>query len=90
MRTPEAIIADLRNTLYWSQPNIKFNELSALINELEALVTPTEEVISSEIVEEIVVEETIPETTEFSIVDIIEEAPVVKEPVVAKKTTKKK
>ena len=89
MRTPEAIIADLKNVLYWSQPNIKFNELSALINELEALVTPTEEVISSEIVEEIV-EETIPETTEFSIVDIIEEAPVVKEPVVAKKTTKKK
>jgi hypothetical protein len=69
MRTPEAIIADLKNVLYWSQPNIKFNELSALINELEALVTPTEEVISSE---------------------IVEETPIVEEPVVAKKGAKKK
>ena len=52
MRTPEAIIADLRHTLYWSQPNIKFNEFTSLINELEALVTPTEEVIEEIIVEE--------------------------------------
>jgi len=52
MRTPEAIISDLRNVLYWSQPNIKFDELSALVNELEVLVTPTEEVIEETIVEE--------------------------------------
>jgi hypothetical protein len=106
MRTPEAIIADLRNVLYWSQPNIKFDELSTLVNELEALVTPTEEVISTEIVEEVVVEETIIDTeqnvlikneegifeeitlAEEPFIEVTEE--VTKEPVVTKKTTKKK
>jgi UDP-3-O-[3-hydroxymyristoyl] glucosamine N-acyltransferase len=106
MRTPEAIITDLRNVLYWSQPNIKFDELSALINELEAIVTPTEEVIPTKIVEEVVVEETTIDTeqnvlikneegifeeitlAEESFIEVTEE--VTKEPVVTKKTTKKK
>jgi hypothetical protein len=84
MRTVDAIIADLKHQIYWSQPNIRFNEMSALVNELENTLSPTEEVIIEEpIVEEPVIEEVIEET-------IVEETPVIEEPVVAKKTTKKK
>jgi hypothetical protein len=78
MRTSEAIIADLRNVLYWSQPNIKFDELSALINELEAIVTPTEETIIEEPVVKPVVEEVVEEIVEETVVEE------------TKKTTKKK
>ena len=65
MRTTQQILADLRHTTEWSQPNIKYNETMALINELEAVLnevkttidkaakpTPVEPV--AEVVEEVV------------------------------------
>jgi hypothetical protein len=45
MRTPQEIILEFRNVLYWSQPNIKHDEMLALINELEASLNPVEEQI---------------------------------------------
>jgi hypothetical protein len=45
MRTPQEIILEFRNVLYWSQPNIKHDEMLALINELEASLNPIEEPI---------------------------------------------
>ena len=44
MRTPLEIIADLKNTTYWSQPNLKYTETMNLLNELEVALTPIEEV----------------------------------------------
>ena len=32
MRTPQAIIQELKHQLNWSQPNIRFTEMSNLIN----------------------------------------------------------
>jgi AAA15 family ATPase/GTPase len=40
MRTPLEIIADLKNTTYWSQPNIKYTETMNLLDELEASLHP--------------------------------------------------
>jgi hypothetical protein len=40
MRTPQAIIQELKHQLNWSQPNIRFTEMSNLINELEAALNP--------------------------------------------------
>ena len=83
MRTAEAIIADFKSVLYWSQPNIKFNEMNALISELEAALSPVE-----------VIEEPIAETEQIVLIKneegIFEEVTVNEEPVVAKKTTRKK
>jgi hypothetical protein len=45
MRTPQEIILEFRNVLYWSQPNSKHDEMLALINELEASLNPVEEQI---------------------------------------------
>jgi hypothetical protein len=45
MRTPLEIIAEFRTLLYWSQPNLKHDEMLALINELEASLNPIEEQI---------------------------------------------
>ena len=45
MRTPQEIILEFRNVLYWSQPNMKHDEMLALINELEASLNPVEEQI---------------------------------------------
>jgi len=45
MRTPQEIISEFRTVLYWSQPNIKHDEMLALINELEASLNPIEEQI---------------------------------------------
>jgi hypothetical protein len=85
MRTPQEIIAELKNVTYWSQPNIKFNDTMALLNELEATLNPVEEepIIEEPIVEEepTVEEPTVEEPT-------VEENPVAKKPT-AKKTTKK-
>lgn len=54
MRTPQEIILEFRNVLYWSQPNIKHDEMLALINELEASLNPVEEQITEEpVVEDI-------------------------------------
>jgi hypothetical protein len=38
MRTTQQILADLKHTTEWSQPNIKYGETMALINELEAVL----------------------------------------------------
>ena len=83
MRTPQEVIAELKNVTYWSQPNIKFAETMALLHELEAILNPTEEIIEEPVVEEPVVEETIvePEVT-------IKEKPAAKKPA-AKKPAKK-
>jgi hypothetical protein len=51
MRTPLEIIAEFRNVLYWSQPNIKHDQMLALINELEASLNPIEEPVVEEYVE---------------------------------------
>jgi hypothetical protein len=40
MRTTQEILANLRHTTEWSQPNIKYNEFVTLINELEEALTP--------------------------------------------------
>jgi len=53
MREPLEIIAEFRNVLYWSQPNMKHDEMLALINELEASLNPIEESIIEEPVEDI-------------------------------------
>jgi len=39
MRTAQQILADLRHTTEWSQPNVRYNEFIALIDELEAVLT---------------------------------------------------
>jgi hypothetical protein len=87
MRTPQEIISEFRNVLYWSQPNLKHDEMLNLINELENTLFPSETVIEEQIIlmkneegifEEITVNE---ETT------TVEE---ILEPVVAKRGAKKK
>ena len=89
MRTPLEIIADLKNTTYWSQPNIKYTETMNLLNELEASLTPIEEpIVEAEQVVLIKNEEGIFE--EFT----VNEEPVVEEltaeVVAPKKTTTRK
>lgn len=86
MRTVEAIIADLKHQIHWSQPNIRFNELTALVNELENTIFPSEVVVEEPVVEEgmeeIIVEEEVVE--EIVVEESVTELPT---PV---KTTKKK
>jgi hypothetical protein len=48
MRTPLEIIAELKHVTYWSQPNIKYTETMNLLNELEAVLNPIEEVVVEE------------------------------------------
>lgn len=48
MRTPLEIIAELKHVTNWSQPNIKFEETMALINELENVLT-VEEIVDNPI-----------------------------------------
>jgi hypothetical protein len=48
MRTPLEIIAELKHVTNWSQPNIKFEETMALINELETVLT-VEEIVENPI-----------------------------------------
>ena len=88
MRTVEEIITDLKHQIYWSQPNIKFNELSALVAELENTLSPSEAIIEEAVIIE---EPTVEEIVEKTVVEepTIEET-VTEEPVVAKKTTRKK
>jgi len=87
MRTPLEIIAEFRNVLYWSQPNMKHDEMLALINELEATLFPVEEIM---VIEEPVIEEPIVEVVE----EVVIEETVTEEPTVEiaapKKTTRKK
>jgi hypothetical protein len=49
MRTPLEIIGELKHVTYWSQPNIKFHETMALLNELETSLNPIEETIEEDI-----------------------------------------
>jgi hypothetical protein len=49
MRTPLEIIGELKHVTYWSQPNIKFHETMALLNELETSLNPVEEIIEEDI-----------------------------------------
>lgn len=99
MRNPQQIISDLKHSIYWSQPNIKFTEMMSLVNELEhSLNTKSsqEEILSmpAPVVEEVVVEEVTIEDVieEFTIEDIAEEVTVedVTEEITTKKTKSKK
>jgi hypothetical protein len=87
MRTIEEIIADLRHTIHWSQPNIKFNELNTLVTELETTLFPSEAIIEEPVVEE-VIEETVTEGP--TIEETVVEETITEEPVVAKRGAKKK
>jgi hypothetical protein len=58
MRTPLEIIAELKHVTNWSQPNIKFGETMALINELETVLT-VDEIINNPIEYEDLIEEDI-------------------------------
>jgi hypothetical protein len=102
MRTPLEIIAEFRNVLYWSQPNIKHDEMLALINELEASLNPIEEQIvlmknEEGIFEEFTVnEEPVVEDISESISNILSlletgavEEPIVEEVVAPKKRPRK-
>jgi hypothetical protein len=76
MRTPQEIILEFRDVLYWSQPNVKHDEMLALINELEASLNPIEEpIVEAEQVVLMKNEEGIFE--EFT----VNEEPVVEEPI---------
>jgi hypothetical protein len=98
MRTPLEIISEFRTLLYWSQPNIKHDEMLALINELEASLNPVEEPVVVEpiveIVEEPIVEEHVEDISESlsNILSLLEtgavEEPTV-EVVAPKKRTRK-
>lgn len=78
MRNPQEIIQELKHQLNWSQPNIRYTELSNLINELEATLNtqPTTKKSTPIVEEPVVVEDAV----------IVEE---VVETKVVKKTTKK-
>jgi hypothetical protein len=101
MRTPQEIILEFRNVLYWSQPNSKHDEMLVLINELEASLNPVEEQIvlmknKEGIFEEFTVnEEPVVEDISESISNILSllETGAVEEPtvevVVPKKRTRK-
>ena len=91
MRTVEAIIADLKHQIYWSQPNIKFNELNNLVTELENTLFPSEPVVEKPIVEEEPVEEEVveEEVVEEIVEETIEEE-TEEEPTATKRGAKKK
>ena len=66
MRNAQEIIQELKHQLNWSQPNIRFTEMSNLINELEATLNPqpvakksTPVIEDAVIVEDTAVEETV-------------------------------
>ena len=77
------IISQLRHVTEWSQPNIKFVEIMALINELEEEIRNPKQPETIEVVEPTI--ET-PPTVEATIVDEpVVEAPKVEEPEAPKK-----
>lgn len=80
MRNPQEIINELKHQLNWSQPNIRYTELSNLINELEATLNtqPTTKKSTPIVEEPVVVEDAVVET-------VVEEVTETK----PKKTTKK-
>ena len=76
MRNAQEIIQELKHQLHWSQPNIRYTEMSNLINELESTLNPqpitkkeTSFIEDAVIIEDVVVEETaIEETVETKVV----------------------
>lgn len=92
MKNPQQIIADLKHNIYWSQPNIRFAELMALVNELEYLINTDES--KNEIAEAPVVKTVEEEvvTEEITTKEVIEESTVedTSEEVTMKKTKSKK
>jgi hypothetical protein len=99
MRTPQEIILEFKNVLYWSQPNLKHDEMLALINELETSLSPVEEPVVVEPIIEIVEEPTKEYVEDISeslsnILSLLEtgatEEPIVEEIVAPKKTTTRK
>ena len=95
MRTPLEIISEFRTLLYWAQPNIKHDEMLALINELEASLNPVEEPVVVEpiveIVEEPIVEEHVEDISEsLSNISSLLETGAVEEPTVEVVAPKKR
>ena len=80
MRTAQQILADLRHTTEWSQPNVRYNEFITLINELEAVLANVKTTIEK--AEKPAKVETVVET--------VETVAEVTETVKAKTTTAKK
>ena len=80
MRTAQQILADLRHTTEWSQPNVRYNEFITLINELEAVLANVKTTIEK--AEKPAKVETVVET--------VETVAEVTETVKAKSTTAKK
>ena len=91
MKTPLEIIQDLKHVTYWSQPNIKYDETMALLNELEAALNPTEpevEVIPAMI--EDMITEAVEVTEEPVVEEVVTEEVVTEEVVTETSTTNKK
>jgi hypothetical protein len=84
MRTTQEILADLRHTTEWSQPNIKYNEFVTLINELEEVLSP--KTTSEKEVEEETVEPTKTLVEEVKVETVVETV----EPTKTKSTSTKK
>ena len=80
MRTTQQILADLRHTTEWSQPNIKYNETMALINELEAVLNEVKTTI----------DKAAKPTPAVPVAEVVEEVAEVTETPKAKATTAKK
>ena len=92
MRTPLEIIAELKHVTYWSQPNIKFHETMALLNELETSLNPVEEIIepSSEPEGQIVLmKDKNGVYEEYLVGEPVVEEPVTEAPATKKPVTKK-
>jgi ppGpp synthetase/RelA/SpoT-type nucleotidyltranferase len=80
MRTAPQILADLRHTTEWSQPNVRYNEFITLIDELEAVLDGVKTTIDK-------AEKPTPVET---VVEVVAEVAEVTETVKAKTTTSKK
>jgi len=80
MRTAPQILADLRHTTEWSQPNVRYNEFITLIDELEAVLDGVKTTIDK-------AEKPTPVET---VVEVVAEVAEVTETPKAKATTAKK
>lgn len=80
MRTAPQILADLRHTTEWSQPNVRYNEFITLIDELEAVLDGVKTTIDK-------AEKPTPVET---VVEVVAEVAEVTETPKAKSTTVKK
>jgi hypothetical protein len=80
MRTAPQILADLRHTTEWSQPNVRYNEFITLIDELEAVLDGVKTTIDK-------AEKPTPVET---VVEVVAEVVEVTETPKAKSTTAKK